>query len=530
MAEINTDAIYKKLKKQNGEAVAKVMREAVLLDVPNIVNILEFIGDNPDDARALIPYIRECYKPKTKSDIFVDKNPLELLSDAGYDAFVVETEAQKNSIKKYYRKGEELCTFGDPDRHKNFYIIHAIKRGANKIMPAEHPTRQDEYGTSVISIQIAKEGGFISIKNRYNHTVNDPDATFSNYPDFIIPGLTNSLKQFFNVDFDVTESLLPDGFCSINGQIFKFNYRIWGRLPGTTESGYYGYGDGFYFYGDNVIKLNRDYEIILENYVLNLREGTLKDLIIHESTGPTEWEQQRYQRKEKTRILLERFFKGKNIKVTINPENKREKIISADGVWVAKVVDGKLIELNLPNVKTVGDDFLDDARHLQKLYMPDLEKAGNMFLWNVYSITQVRLPKLKEVGYSFISSSGALSQIDLPSLERCGGGFLEGNNSLTELYLPELQYATGREFLPKNCVLRRLDLPKLKTIPDWFLLKNKVLEYCNLPSVQKSDSKKLRHVRYVVAKNKLKSGFNKLFLPRKKIIANKLCNQETKNL
>jgi len=511
MVEIDTDAVYKKIKKQNGEAVAKVMREAVLLDVPDIVHILEFAGNNPDDARALIPFIRERYKAKTKSEIFVDKNPLELLSDAGYDAFVVENEAQKDSIKKYFRSGEELCTFSDPDRHKKFYMIHAIKRGADKIKPAANPMRQDEYGTSVISIQIAKDGGFISIKNRYNHTVNDPDATFNNYPDFIIPGLTNSLKQFFNVDFDVTESLLPDGFCSINGQIFKFNYRIWGRLPGTTESGYYGYGDGFYFYGDNVIKLNRDYEIMLENYVLNLREGTLKDLLIDESTGTAEWEQQRYQRKDKTRILLERFFKGKNIKVTINPENKHEKIIYADGVWVAKVIDGKMVELNLPGVKVVGDDFLNDAGHLKKLYMPDLEKAGRMFLWSVYSITEVYLPKLKEVGYLFIAS-GALSHIELPSLERCGGGFLENNNSLTELCLPELQYADGREFLPENCVLRRLDLPKLKKIPEWFLLKNTVLEYCNLPSVQKSDRKKLRHVRYVVAKNKLKSGFKNIFL------------------
>ena len=515
MPEIDTNAVYKQLKKQNGEGVAKVIREAVLLDVPNVVHILEFAGNNPDEVRALIPFIRERYKAKTKSEIFVDKNPLELLSDAGYDAFVADTLEKQNSIKKYFRAGEELCTFGDPHRFENYYVIHAVKRGADKIKPSANPERQDEYGTSVISIQIAKTGGFISIKNRYNHTVNDPDATFSNYPDFIIPGLTNSLRQFFNVDFDVTESLLPNGFCSINGQIFNFNYRIWGRLPGTTESGYYGYGDGFYFYGDNVIKLNRDYEIMLENYVLNLREGTLKDLLIDESTGTAEWEQQWYQKRDETRILLERFFKGKNIKVTINPENKHEKIISADGVWVAKVVDGKMIELNLPNITEVGDDFLNDAGHLKKLYMPDLEKAGKMFLWSVYSITQVHLPKLKEVGYLFISDSGALSHIELPSLERCGDGFLEHNNSLTELYLPELQYADGREFLPDNCVLRRLDLPKLKKIPEEFLLKNKVLEYCNLPSVQKSDRKKLRHVRYVVAKNKLKSGLKRVLLPRK---------------
>ena len=42
MPEIDTDKVYKQLKKQNGEAVAHIIRDAVLLDVPNIVHILEF--------------------------------------------------------------------------------------------------------------------------------------------------------------------------------------------------------------------------------------------------------------------------------------------------------------------------------------------------------------------------------------------------------------------------------------------------------------------------------------------------------
>ena len=40
MPEIDTDKIYKQLKKQNGEGVAKIIRDAVLLDVPNIVHIM----------------------------------------------------------------------------------------------------------------------------------------------------------------------------------------------------------------------------------------------------------------------------------------------------------------------------------------------------------------------------------------------------------------------------------------------------------------------------------------------------------
>ena len=43
------------------------------------------------------------------------------------------------------------------------------------------PIREDEYGTSVMSIQFTKdEAHTLSIKNRYNHSVVNPDATFSN--------------------------------------------------------------------------------------------------------------------------------------------------------------------------------------------------------------------------------------------------------------------------------------------------------------------------------------------------------------
>ena len=51
MSEIDTTQVYKQLKKQNGEAFARVIRDAVLLDIPNIVHVLEFAGNNPDEAQ-----------------------------------------------------------------------------------------------------------------------------------------------------------------------------------------------------------------------------------------------------------------------------------------------------------------------------------------------------------------------------------------------------------------------------------------------------------------------------------------------
>ncbi|MBR4624978.1 MAG: hypothetical protein IKO56_05525, partial [Alphaproteobacteria bacterium] len=229
--EIATKEIFKQIKKQNGEKFAQVIRgdrhhDGGLLDIPNIVHILEFAGYDENNAKLLYPIIKEMYKTTEKNEYHSDKDPLELLSEAGYDAFVVKTEGQKNSIRKYFRPNEELCTFNDPNRHKDYYMIHAIKRGADKIKPSAHPARQDEYGTSVISIQILKTGGLISIKNRYNHTIDNPDATFNNNPDNIIPGLSESLKRYFNVDFTTTKIPLPNHFQIIGDQFVHFNYEV----------------------------------------------------------------------------------------------------------------------------------------------------------------------------------------------------------------------------------------------------------------------------------------------------------------
>ena len=73
---------------------------------------------------------------------------------------------KQNAIKKYYAPGEEICTFRDPERFKRYYIINAVRKDVDKIKRGNPPQRDDEYGTSVISIQVLKTGGFISIKNR----------------------------------------------------------------------------------------------------------------------------------------------------------------------------------------------------------------------------------------------------------------------------------------------------------------------------------------------------------------------------
>lgn len=484
MQEIDTEQIFKQIKKQNGEAVAKVLRSEVLLDIPNLAHILEFAGNDPEKIKALAPVIREIYKTQNTSEYQTNKTPLELLHDAGYDAFVVTTEKQKNSIKKYYRPGEELCTFGDPMRHKNYYMIHAVKRDADKIKPSDNPERQDEYGTSVISIQIAKTGGFISIKNRYNHTVNNPDATFNNNPDNIIYGLSNSLKKYFNVDFNTTENPLPDNYRIVNDQFVYYNYEI--------ENTYF--GQDYYFSGSMITKLNTSYEVMLDYFILDTRTGEIQKVVGGQVS---------------THQILQDLLKNKKISIRTNPNNKHERMIFANDVHVLSVEKGTITELNLSDIKHIDNGFLFYNQNLRRLYAPKLESVGNSFLCANKGLSELDLPALQEVDYNFLGCNQNISKFNAPHLEKTASRFLRNNTELKELDLPslkilgehslELNTKLSRFYVPKvekigsvvllnNLSLKELDLPLVKEIEGAFMRDNQVLKHFSAPKLKKIDN------------------------------------------
>ena len=476
MTEVDTELAFKQIKKQNGEAVAKLLRGEILLDIPNLAHILEFAGKDADKVKALIPVIREVYKNKNTSEYKTDKNPLRLLNDAGYDAFVVTNEKEKNSIQKYYRFGKGICTFRDPERHKNYYMIHAVKRGADKIKPSDHPERDDEYGTSVLSIQIAKGGGFISIKNRYNHTVNNPDATFNNNPDNIIPGLSTSLKKYFNVDFSVSKSVMPDNFRMVHDQLVYFHHEI--------NNTYF--GPDYYFSGSTITKLNTDYEVMLDHYILNVKTGEVRDI-----SGL----------KDQTYKILQDMFRNRKITIQTNSNNKYERMIYADGTHVLSVEKGTITELNLPNIKRIDHNFLAWNQNLRKLYAPKLETVGNKFLASNKQLTELDLPSYRFVCHNtsitkfnapllektdscFLMGNQCLTALELPSLKKIADYCLKDNLALSKLYVPKVEII-GAIFLKENMMLTELDLPNVREIGTGVLRENKNLAYFNAPKLKK---------------------------------------------
>lgn len=263
---------YKKIKAQNGESFAQTLRkhcpQALVLD--DLPFILKHAGRCPDDAQALAPALLEIYEEKVKDEQDGPKEeprcPFELLREAGYDAYLADTQEKQDSIRKFFASGEALCTFGT-SRYKNYVIVNAVHKDADKLKRSDFAgkeRRQDAYGTSVISIQM--KNGFISIKNRYNHKVPNCDCTFGNNPDNIIKGLSAALQRRFQIEFKATKQDLPSGFMRCGVQFFKYFQEINGK--------YYGWDAVL----DNgaIVEMNKDFERLYSYFVFDIKTKTMR--------------------------------------------------------------------------------------------------------------------------------------------------------------------------------------------------------------------------------------------------------------
>lgn len=185
---------------------------------------------------------------------------------AGYILYECKTEEDIQQFKKYYQEKEELCTFRG-GRLGDCFVFFAIKINVNSIKRENFskPEREDEYGTSVISIQFTRdESCTLSIKNRYNHTVINPDATFANNLDNIIPGLTKSFEKYYNLkQKNFNEFEIPNYVRANDGKYYKYNYEI----------------NNTYYCPNNIIienfrpkRLPKEKYILMDYFILDLQD------------------------------------------------------------------------------------------------------------------------------------------------------------------------------------------------------------------------------------------------------------------
>lgn len=362
-----------------------------------------------------------------------DKTPGELLSKAGYNFYECKTEEDIQSFKKYYSKGEELCTFRG-GRLEKCHVFFAVKKNVDEIKRENFskPRRQDEYGTSVISIQFTKERYDLSIKNRYNHTVNNPDSTFSNNLDNIIEGLTQSFENEYGFIQANIGNFELENYVNVGGKYYKYNHEI----------------DNIYYCLDNIIidnfnvkKYDKERYIVFDYFVLDLKEKKIltkaKDSFID---GIVDID----------KINIVKLENGKAIHLI--PINGEEIIIELDK-------QNRIVKYKNNNIKRCEDNFIYYNESLQELNLPNLERCGHSFLYSNESLQELNLLNLKQCGDSFLYNNESLQELNLPNLKKCGNSFLYYNESLQKINLPDLEQCRYC-FLRNNETLQELNLPK----------------------------------------------------------------------
>ena len=546
---MNSD--LKIIKKYYGEKMMHLCRKnfSTILETPGLLpNILlstfypsrylyeDIVDGYLDDFIQLVISRELSITKKGKVELLdTEKSPKELLDEAGYNFFECHKEEEIQEFKKYYQKDEELCTFRG-GRLAQCYVFFAVSKNIDSIKRKDYPNprRDDKYGTSIMSIQFTRtKPNTLSIKNRYNHTVNNPDATYSNNLEKIIPGLTKAFEKYYNLvqsnepgEFDV-----PTYIKASDNLFYKYNFEI----------------NNTYYCPDNIIienfkpqKLAKERYILMENYILDLKEKTIKNYF-----------------KDSRDSFLDTIKNIKNISVTTNKDthtkkiaitvdgedkliiielNKYNEIISYENPLITKIGDyflknntklkklsldnvveigsdflqynEELTTLTLPKVKKIRDHFLLDNTKLKNITMVNLEEVGKNFCCFNREIKEISFPNLKTIGNNFFEYNIKINKIYLPKAEKIGDNFLEYNDDLEELVLPNTLKIgnnfllfnqklnklilknleeVGRDFLRSNEILEILIVPRLKNIGSYFLFQNKCLKEILLDSVVNID-------------------------------------------
>ena len=400
-----------------------------------------------------------------------EKTPYELLKEVGYNLTECLTEEEIQKFKRYYKPREELCTFRG-GRLNSCVVFWAVKENAEDIKREDfdNPKREDEYGTSVMGIQFNKHGRCtVSIKNRYNHTVNNPDATYGNDLDRIAPGLTKSFEKLLQRQYGLElnssnlESFELPGYVVANdGKYYKYNMEI--------DGDYYCPGNIVIKNGE-VIQIGKPEEGLLVDYFyIDKRNKTIKVCgDIRDS-------------------FVDDLQKIENIEVVKSEEENISRIIKVylqdieEPVLIGIDENNQIVKYVNKNLTNIGKRFLSCNKGLAKIEIPNATQVGDYFLaWNE-GLTKIEMPKLIEIGNGFLYGNKGLTQLKLPNLRQVGENFLSYNEGLNKLEVPKLT-ETGNDFLFRNEKLTKLEMPNLTRVEDCFLYWNKGLTQLEMPKL-----------------------------------------------
>lgn len=374
----------------------------------------------------------------------------ELFSKASYDLYRCRCENDIQRFKKYYRSDEKLCTFYG-GRLNSCFVYFAVKKNAKEIKREDFikPVREDLYGTSVISIQINRNNHYLSIKNRYNHTVSNPDATFSNNLDNIVPGLTRSFEKELGFSINNVSKQkfeIPNYVVATDGKFYKYNFER----------------NNIYYCPNNVVikdfkakQFDKSKYVLIQDKLLDLVNK--KVISIDCENGSS-------------------FLDGVGEINQITITKDRNKIINIDDEIIIELDDDSNIIKYIDNRTTsIKDNFLVYDKTIEYLRMDKVATVMRNFLKDNNSIKKVILVNARIIGDNFLTNNNSLISLVLPEVRIIGNNFLENNNTLGKLNLKEARQIGG-SFLRNNQCLRELYLQELRYIEDDYLLNCSSLE------------------------------------------------------
>ncbi len=498
---MNSD--LKILKKKYGENFSKLCRNlfpSILEEEGTLVSIItslfkesHFLYDDLIKYNMVYSFqklVMNEYGKKTNSVIDTGKSPYELFKEQGYTLKECHTNEEILSYKKYYAKGEELCTFND-NRLKTNRVFFAVKDNALEIERKSEPQREDEYGTSVLSLQFTLDTNYLSIKNRYNHTVKNPDATYQNNLENIAEGLTYSFEKYLGIkqsnaqgDFEI-----PNYVRTADGKYYRYNFEV--------NNKYY-CPDNIIIDSFNEVSFPKEKYILFDVFLLDLVDKKLE-----------KYDKSCYDGAEKI------FSNIKSIKIENNGDTKGIYIICEDDIRVyfqlnkynqiiSVVMDGveiipSFFLLRSFSIKSfsskdtikIGDYFLTKCENLEYIYLPKCEIIGNSFAYSSKLLKSINLPNVRKIGDEFLTCNEIIENIYMPNLQAVGNSFLYYNEKLKTLFLPNLE-RIGNYFMNENISLEKCDLPKLNKVGSSFLARNTCLKEFNAPNIMTIDSYFLR--------------------------------------
>ena len=421
----------KVIKKKFGENMMKLSRELfpTLLEEKGLLSGIFLDNFNP--SKTLYDDIKKDHLEKefkmfiygflNKDEVIENskKTPKELFEEEGYDFYECKTEEDIQKFKKYYARGEELCTFRDR-RLDKCYVFFVVKKNVDEIKREDFVVSiwEDEYGTSVMSIQFTKdEAHTLSIKNRYNHALleGNPDATYKNNLENIAPGLTKSFENTYGlVQFNPNTNFeIKDYVRGKDGKFYKYNYEI----------------NNIYYCTDNVIidnfevkKLPRERYIVMDYFILDMKDKkiTLYDESINDS-------------------FISSIKNIKKIDVLKCGLNKTIVIIGEEGNMIIKLdQNDRIIEVENEIIKKVSDNYLSKSKYIDKLYLNNVIEVGDNFLCKNKSLSKISMDNVEIIGNNFLEYNRYLERFIEPNLRKIGRYMLSHNSVLTDIDISNL--------------------------------------------------------------------------------------------